>query len=143
MFRVSSIFHRILLCVSFGVVLYPPLLYGQRPTPEVYKILGITVEGNSPESGTESSAIIANSGLKVGAEITIPGDQAHQAVLKLWALRIFSDIQILVDHKSQGGIYLLIKVKEYPRLSACSSRAMTTSARTTSRRKTTSQRARS
>jgi len=115
MFRVSSIFHSILLCVSFGVVLYPPLLYGQRPTPEVYKILGITVEGNSPESGTESSAIIANSGLKVGAEITIPGDQAHQAVLKLWALRIFSDIQILVDHKSQGGIYLLIKVKEYPR----------------------------
>ena len=115
MFRDSRIFHSILLCLSFGVAFYSHPLYGQRPAPEVYKILGITVEGNSPESGTESGAIIANSGLKVGDEITIPGDQAHQAVLKLWALRIFSDIQILVDHKSQGGIYLLIKVKEYPR----------------------------
>ncbi|OLD81165.1 MAG: hypothetical protein AUI33_01255 [Ignavibacteria bacterium 13_1_40CM_2_61_4] len=115
MFPGSRIFHSILLCLFFGVAFYPHSLYGQRPAPEVYKIQGITVEGNSPESGTESSAIISNSGLKVGDEITIPGDQAHQAILKLWALRIFSDIQILVDHKSQGGIYLLIKVKEYPR----------------------------
>src|SRR6266571_4610734 len=67
--------------------------FSQRPNAEVYKILGISVEGNNPQSGTESAAIITNSGLKVGDEIAIPGDQVHQAVQKLWALRIFSDVE--------------------------------------------------
>src|ERR1051325_9628580 len=115
MFRDNRPTHTILLCFIFCALLHQPKLYGQRQNPETFKILGISVEGNNPASGTESGAIIANSGLKVGDEITIPGEGAHAAVLKLWALRIFSDIQVLVDHKAQGGVYLLIRVKEYPR----------------------------
>src|ERR1051325_2887677 len=115
MFRDNRPTHTILLCFIFCALLHQPKLYGQRQNPETFKILGISVEGNKPASGTESGATIANSGLKVGDEITIPGEGAHAAVLKLWALRIFSDIQVLVDHKAQGGVYLLIRVKEYPR----------------------------
>lgn len=87
----------------------------QREKAESYKILGISVEGNSSTSGTEPGAIIANSGLKVGDIITVPGDQVRQAVQRLWALHIFSDIQILIENKLADGIYLLIKVQEYPR----------------------------
>ncbi|MBI5476830.1 MAG: outer membrane protein assembly factor BamA [Ignavibacteriales bacterium] len=88
----------------------------QRSKPEQYNILGISVEGNTKETGTESSAIIGNSGLKVGDEISIPGDEIRQAIQKLWALRIFSDVQILIENKIDKGVYLLIRVKEYKRL---------------------------
>ena len=88
----------------------------QRNQPIKYRILGISVEGNNPKTGTESSAIISHSGLKINNEITLPGSEIRDAIEKLWALRIFSDIQILVENKIDDGIYLLIKVREYPRL---------------------------
>lgn len=106
----------ILLAILTSVILIIQSAYGQQPKVEKYRILGISVEGNSPQTGTESAAIIGNSGLKVGDEITLPGDEIRQAIQKLWALRIFSDIQILIENKIDNGVYLLIKVKEYPRL---------------------------
>jgi outer membrane protein insertion porin family len=90
-------------------------LYGQKPQPqtEVYKILGITVEGQ--RSG-DPSAIIANTGLRVGGELTVPGEQTKLAIQRLHNLRIFDDVQIFIENRVQDGVYLLIKVKENPRL---------------------------
>lgn len=88
----------------------------QRAKPEVYKILGVAVEGNVTQSGTESGAIIERSGLRVGNEISVPGEQIRQAINRLWALRIFSDIEILIERQVADGVYLLIRVKEYPRM---------------------------
>ncbi len=88
-------------------------LFAQRQKMEKYSILGISVEGNTT---AEAGAIIANSGLKTGTEITIPGDQIRQAIQKLWSLRIFEDIQIAIESRVGDGVYLLISVKEYPRL---------------------------
>ena len=90
-------------------------LFGQKqqPQPEVFKILGISVEGQ--RSG-DPSAIIANTGLKVGGEITIPSEQTKLAIQRLHNLRIFDDVQIFIENKVQDGVYLLIKVKENPRL---------------------------
>ena len=81
--------------------------------PQQFKILGISVEGNST---AEPAAIILNSGLKVGSEISIPSEDTRNAMNRLWGLRIFSDIQILVERTVGDGIYLLIKVVEHPRL---------------------------
>jgi outer membrane protein insertion porin family len=92
-------------------------LLGQRQQQETYRILGISVEGNNPKTGSEASAIIGNSGLRVGDQITVPGDQIRSAIQRLWALRIFSDVQILIENKVADGVYLQIKVQEYPRLS--------------------------
>lgn len=78
-----------------------------------YKILGISVEGNK---SADAATIIANSGLKVGSEIQVPGDQTLSAIRQLWALNIFSDVQILIEREITEGIFLLIKVEEYPRL---------------------------
>ena len=83
----------------------------QQPQ-EVYKILGISVEGNTL---ADPSAIIANTGLKVGEEILLPSDQLGQAVRKLWLLKIFDDVQIGIDRKVGNGIYLVVKIKELPR----------------------------
>jgi len=91
--------------------------FGQTPPPqEKYKVLGISVENATQKTGTETSGIIGHAGIKIGDEITVPGDQVRQAINRLWALRIFSDVQILIDNKVDNGVYLLIKVKEYPRL---------------------------
>ncbi len=82
----------------------------QRTT---YKILGISVEG---DKSADANTIIVASGLKIGDEIQVPGDKTINAIKNLWALNIFSDVQIIIDKQLADGVFLLIKVKEYPRI---------------------------
>ncbi|RKY94798.1 MAG: outer membrane protein assembly factor BamA [Ignavibacteriae bacterium] len=84
-----------------------------QETQKSYKILGISVEGNK---SADAATIIANSGLRVGDEIQIPGDQTLNAIRQLWSLNIFSDVQIIKEQEINDGVFLLIKVVEYPRL---------------------------
>jgi len=104
-----------LLSLFLFVALSAGPIFGQKqqPQPDVYKILGITVEGQ--RSG-DPSAIIANTGLKIGGEITIPSEQTKLAIQRLYNLRIFGDVQIYIENRVENGVYLLIKVKENPRL---------------------------
>ncbi len=83
--------------------------------PEVYKILGISVEGLG---STEQQAIVANTGLKVGDEISVPGEETRTAIQRLYQLKLFDDIQIMIERRVQDGVYLLIRVTENPRLEA-------------------------
>jgi outer membrane protein insertion porin family len=108
--------HTVIFIACFSILFITENSIAQRSKPEQFNILGISVEGNTLETGTEASAIIGNSGLKIGDEISIPGDEIRQAIQKLWALRIFSDVQILIENKIDKGVYLLIRVKEYKRL---------------------------
>mgnify|MGYP001457167890 CR=1 FL=1 len=78
-----------------------------------YKILGVSVEGNK---AADYNAILSNSGLKVNDEIQVPGDQTINAIKQLWSLNIFSDVQIVIDKQVGDGVFLLIKVQEYPRV---------------------------
>lgn len=103
--------------LAAGVVglLYPSFVFSQvAPEQEVYKILGITVEGLTR---SDPGAIIANSGLRVGDEFVVPGDQIGEAIRKLWSLTIFEDIRIEVDRTLGSGVYLVIRLKELPRFS--------------------------
>jgi outer membrane protein insertion porin family len=101
-------FKNFLLILTFSL---SASLFAQQAV--TYKILGISVEGNK---SADASTIISSSGLKVGDEIQIPGDQTLNAIRQLWTLNIFSDVQIIADKKVSDGIFLLIKVAEYPRL---------------------------
>jgi outer membrane protein insertion porin family len=102
----SILFLSICLFVSVGI--------GQtQPKQDVLKILGISVEG---QRAGDPNAIIANTGLQVGDEITIPGDQSRQAVQRLYNLRLFGDVKIYIDRRIGDGVYLLIRVKENPRM---------------------------
>jgi len=80
---------------------------------ESYKILGISVVGNK---SADATTVIANTGLKINDELVIPSDQLNNAIKRLWNLGIFEDVQILIDKKIDTGVFLLIKVSEYPRL---------------------------
>ncbi len=96
----------------FIILLLSPSLFAQTAAP-TYKILGISVEGNKT---ADASTIIGYSGLKVGDEIQLTADQnVMNAIKQLWSLNLFSDIKILVDKQVANGVFLLIKVKEYPR----------------------------
>ncbi len=79
--------------------------------PRSIKVLGVTVEGNTT---TDANMIRLSSGITPGTEIT--GDGIQHAIRQLWRLDLFSDIQIVIDRELAEGVYLTIKVKEYPRL---------------------------
>lgn len=81
--------------------------------PRTYKILSINAEGNK---FYDSRIIVSNSGLKVGDEIMIPSEATQSAIMNLWNMKLFSDVEIVVDKKVGDGAYLVIKVKELPKL---------------------------
>lgn len=93
------------------LVLSTTSVFSQQRT--TYKILGLSVEGNK---SSDASTIIVSSGLKIGDEIQVPGDKTINAIKNLWALNIFSDVQIVIDKQLSDGVFLIIKVKEHPRL---------------------------
>lgn len=83
-------------------------LYAQAPR---LKVEDIRVEGNV---NADTSLIILNSGLFRGSFIT--SDHIQRAIKNLWALGLFSDIQIFGEEKTPNSLNLIIKVQEYPRL---------------------------
>jgi len=86
--------------------------FAQQGLP-TYKILGLSVEGNVTADPT---VIIASSGLKIGDVIQVPGDATINAIKRILALNIFSDVQLIKERQIGDGIYILIKVQEFPRL---------------------------
>jgi len=90
-----------------------PFFTQAQTAPKNYKILGISVEGNT---SADARTIIANSGIKIGDEIQIPGDQTINAIKQLWSLNIFSNVEIVIEKEVADGAFLLIKVEEYPRI---------------------------
>lgn len=85
--------------------------------PQKYTIAGVRVTGDL-EFQNNSSAIILISGLTVGKEINVPGEDISTAIKKLWEQEIFTDVQILQDGepKINGDIFLIIHVIGRPTL---------------------------
>lgn len=106
----------------FVLFLSSLLTYGQTSpaeisysgTPRRYLITNIEVTGdlnNDPK-------ILANlSGLRVGQEITVPGDDITKAIKKYWDYGLFSDVKILAKRMEGREIDLEIQLQERPRLS--------------------------
>ncbi|HLF62333.1 MAG TPA: outer membrane protein assembly factor BamA [Saprospiraceae bacterium] len=82
--------------------------------PQEYEIGGIKISGafNSDESAIKSVA-----GLRVGDRITIPGPDITRAILNLWKLRLFTDVQIIQEKIIGETIFLNIYLQERSRLS--------------------------
>lgn len=92
------------------------LLYAQTPNaprkPAYPKIMGISVEGNTI---ADQQSIIAISGLEVGDDFS--PSRTQDAVKTLWRRKQFAEVDIAVSRQTQLGVYVVIKVKEFPRLS--------------------------
>ena len=72
-------------------------------------ILDITIEGNQRISKED---VLRNARLYKG--MTIQGPEIQQAIKRLWKLKRFGDIQILVDDETDEGLSLRIIVEEFP-----------------------------
>ena len=81
--------------------------------PQEYRIGGITVVG---AEYTDVQAIKLFSSLQVGASITIPGERIGDAIKSLWNQDLFEDISIEAAELRDRDLYLVIRVKELPRL---------------------------
>lgn len=84
---------------------------GQVGPQSSVRLLGLSVEGNQT---ADANFIKLNSGLTENEKIT--GEDIQKAIRQLWSLNMFSDIQVLLDREVGDGVYLTIKVEEYPRL---------------------------
>ncbi len=91
---------------------------GARPAsgdePKKYVLGGITVSG---ARYLDPSTLVGLSGLKVGDNITIPGEEIGKAIRKLWAQGILGDVNVTIARTEGDKIFLDFTLKERPRLS--------------------------
>ena len=84
--------------------------------PQTYTIAGVDIRG-VPHYDHDAIKLI--SGLTVGKEVTIPGQDITDAINKLWDQNLFSDIEIGIDGKPKpnGDIFLYMDLKGRAKLS--------------------------
>jgi outer membrane protein insertion porin family len=83
--------------------------------PEKYELSGIRVVSDGT---VDPGVIISISGLQVGSNITIPGDDISKAIQNLWKQKLFSDIKIKLDssNTTTKKVWVSIHLKTRPRL---------------------------
>ena len=89
----------------------PNIIYGQ---PRRMPIGGISVEG---VDNYEDYLLIGISGLSVGEEVTVPGDEITAAVKRYWKHGLFSSARIEAEKIQNDSIYLKIVLATRPRVS--------------------------
>jgi len=80
-----------------------------------YIIGGVTVSG---VRFLDTNALIGISGLRLGQEVTIPGEAVTAAAQKLWMQGLFSDVRISITKVSSDTVFLDIALQERPRISS-------------------------
>ncbi len=97
-------------------------IFGQNTAPEIsysgkprkYEIAEIQVSG---DLNNDPTILAGLSGLKVGQEISIPGDEITRAIKKYWEYGLFSDVNISASKIEGRLVYLSIFLQERARLS--------------------------
>ncbi|MDR2917653.1 MAG: outer membrane protein assembly factor BamA [Tannerella sp.] len=82
-----------------------------------YKIQDIKVVG---ATNYDDFVLIGFSGLKVGDEVNIPGDEITEAVNRFWKQGLFSDVKILASKITDNDVWLEIRLTPRPRISEIS-----------------------
>lgn len=83
-------------------------------SPKKYKIADIKITGIK---NYDDFVLIGFSGLSVGDEITVPGDEITTAVKRFWKHGLFSDVKILATKIEGDQIWLEVQLKQRPRIS--------------------------
>ncbi len=96
----------------FGQTTLPEISYSGKPRK--YEIAEIEVTG---DLNNDPRILASLSGLRVGQEITVPGDEITKAIKKYWEYGLFSDVNISATKIEGRLIYLNIYLQERPRLS--------------------------
>lgn len=93
-------------------IVYPDISYAG--TPRTVTIAGLAVSG---ADGYEDYMLTGISGLTIGEEIELPGDQITDAVKHYWKYGLFSDVSISVDSLVHDKAYMHIHLQMRPRVS--------------------------
>ncbi|UGU14821.1 outer membrane protein assembly factor BamA [Sinomicrobium kalidii] len=80
-----------------------------------YILGGVEVTG---VKSYNKQTVITYSGLRVGQEITIPGEQITNIIKKLWKLELFSDVNFYITRTEGNKVFLELNIKEVPTLSS-------------------------
>ena len=83
-------------------------------TPRTCEIGGLAVEG---VEGYEDYVLTNLSGLSVGQQIEVPGQEITEAVKRYWRHGLFSRVKITADSLVGSKIYLCIHLALRPRVS--------------------------
>ena len=82
-----------------------------------YEIADIAITGLQNKI-YDDFALINFSGLTVGDVVEIPGQEVTNAVKRFWRQGLFSDIKILASQVQKNKIWIEIRLKERPLISA-------------------------
>lgn len=82
-------------------------------SPKVYTVAGIEVSGIR---FLDKTVLKQLSGIEVGDEITVPGDQVTSAIKKYWRQGLFSDVKVTATKIIGDKIWLDVFLQERPRL---------------------------
>jgi outer membrane protein insertion porin family len=94
---------------------------------ENYIVGGVTVTG---VRFLDTNALIGISGLRIGQEVSVPGDAITTAVQKLWQQGLFSDVRITISKVSHDTAFFDIGLQERPRISSVKLNGLKTSEKT-------------
>lgn len=84
-------------------------------SPKRYKIADIAVTG--VKNNYEDYVLIGLSGLSVGDEVAVPGEEITAAIKRFWRNGLFSDVKILATKIEGDQVWLEIQLKQRPRIS--------------------------
>lgn len=93
-------------------IVNPEISYAGRT--QMLTIAGITASGVQEY---DSSILTGISGLTIGQEISVPGNEITEATKRYWRHGLFSDVKIAADSIVGYNIYLHIYLKLRPRVS--------------------------
>jgi Outer membrane protein/protective antigen OMA87 len=79
-----------------------------------YTIADITITG---AGHYEDFVLIGFSGLAIGDEVSVPGEEISASVKRFWKQGLFSDVKINATKIEDGKVWLNIALKERPRVS--------------------------
>ncbi len=82
--------------------------------PKEYVLGRIRVEGIQY---LDPDALVSISGLREGDRVAIPGEGIAQAIRKLWDQGLLSDVSVAAERVTADSIFLVLQLKERPRLS--------------------------
>ena len=79
-----------------------------------YTLGGIEVTGIKSYN---KQTVITYTGLRVGQQITVPGEEISAIINKLWKLQLFSDVNFYITDIQGDKVFLELNIQELPTLS--------------------------
>lgn len=90
-------------------------------TTRSYTIKDIVITG---VKYLQTNYLVNMSGLAIGQEIQVPGEEIGQAIDKFWSLGLFSDVKVIASKIDGRDIYLEIQLVEQPRIARINIRGL-------------------